>query len=141
MILDLQVGQHAALLRIAGAQRRYLSDALQRIAGLELRRIGAVQEAIATFLANYQCVAPIGSGILPESRQSVRCCSFTELHARQDASDCRDVLQAHDTSTYLLSTCDISKYLRDAVRMSFKYSRPGSHMMVFACKPLHAKAS
>ena len=61
------MGQHAALLRIAGAQRRYLSDALQRIAGLEARRIGAVQEAIATFLANYQCAS------LPRDRSGACC--------------------------------------------------------------------
>ena len=51
------VGQHAALLRIATAQRRYLSDALQRVADLEERRSTAVQETIATFLSTYQCAA------------------------------------------------------------------------------------
>ncbi len=65
------MGQHAALLRIAGAQRRYLSDALQRIAGLEARRIGAVQEAIATFLANYQCASPLPSDAAPMSTQKL----------------------------------------------------------------------
>ena len=71
-----QVGQHAALLRIAGAQRRYLSDALQRIAGLEARRIGAVQEAIATFLANYQC-ACLTCWLSPSNLTSKLCQALT----------------------------------------------------------------
>ena len=48
------VGQHAALLRIAAAQRRYLGEALVQVAQLEGRRSAAVQETIATFLSTYQ---------------------------------------------------------------------------------------
>lgn len=81
------VGQHAALLRIATAQRRYLGDALQRVAELEERRSTAVQETIATFLSTYQCAAALLCPALPRhatpTRQSSAGCQVPGIEYLQ----------------------------------------------------------